>query len=326
MANLLIYPDRLIPKFSMPPAQIAGLVAEKTGTPIYDFLFDKAQTPEQRETFSHEKFDTIFLCSGGWMFCQFRDEVARLISNARRVIYIQNDYTVGFPSQFTKVLRATPESKRPEIQAWSSIPDYGERLSSMAPYEFLPRCPTYINWNALTYRQLPFRPIEQTEENLFYYGSFRKDRIGSFRLYLDPKCWDPKNPIISCTMRGAKVWDEWCPFLTKILPLMSFEELQRFSHTIYLEDMKTSQGMYASPANRFYECLSAGVAIIFDPCSTKTFEIAGFDVSDFVKFPESLPLSHTQSDEIRHEQRSRWGDRDYRQESLRELDILIKSL
>ena len=60
-------------------------------------------------------------------------------------------------------------------------------------------------------------------------------------------------------------------------PFKSLKELQEYGCTIYLED-ETSNDVYTSPANRFYEALSADLFMFVDDIAAHTLKRAGYEV------------------------------------------------
>jgi len=95
-------------------------------------------------------------------------------------------------------------------------------------------------------------------------------------------------------------------------------DLSKFAATVYIED-EHIHTHYNSPANRFYECLSAGVAMFFDESTRNTMRTAFPEEGDYL-FPvvdcaedvlEALPTYK----QIVYEQRRLFG-----QDYLIELD------
>ena len=102
---------------------------------------------------------------------------------------------------------------------------------------------------------------------------------------------------------------------------MSFEAIQRFPMTIYLEDEKTHT-QFHSLANRFYECLSLGIAMGFDEACSQTLAKAGILEEArpwLVSSPKDVARLLPQWASIRKEQRRLWA-KDYRAELL----VLLK--
>ena len=92
----------------------------------------------------------------------------------------------------------------------------------------------------------------------------------------------------------------------------SIQDLSKFAATVYIEDQHIHTH-YNSPANRFYECLSAGVAMFFDESTSNTMKTAFPGKGDYL-FPvvnsaeevlEALPtyeqIAHEQRDLFKHD-------------------------
>jgi hypothetical protein len=90
---------------------------------------------------------------------------------------------------------------------------------------------------------------------------------------------------------------------------------------LYIEDAH-SHKVYTSPANRFYEMLSAGVPMLFDRSTLGTFQQAGYDTAQFLPYAPKLDDSNrvelvqrtlANAAEVADTQQRLWA-RDYRDE------------
>jgi hypothetical protein len=141
-----------------------------------------------------------------------------------------------------------------------------------------------VNLNALTYEDQ--RSADPVALELFhmpaiYWGSWRKWRLPYFEKYSDPR--------ISFSTSGKnarKLHRLGCRynFIPKLLWGRS-SQLHFANATIYIEDPHTHSN-YAFPANRFYEAISYGVDVYFDPtCRLTADRIGG---ATFVDGPAEL--------------------------------------
>jgi hypothetical protein len=279
-------------KTSLASAGIALAISSALGTDLID-------NPQSAKAFLARNcgdYDA-FIVNGPWAFCDFRPECMELVADAKDVYWVQNDYTIEIPSPL----------RRPMVLLSTIV---GGKLRG--PLEGT----RYMNWNALTYTE-PTLPVEsQSQRGLFYYGAFRKDREGAFRNYFATDFY----PVtISCSARAAASFKQLCPAAT-IAPIMqTIRQARRFAATVYMEDV-TSHNLYCSPANRFYECLSAGIPMAFDAGTVGTMTKAGFDVSLFVvEQPSDVEVCMQKSLQMGKLQRQMWCNRDYRGEVIARL-------
>jgi hypothetical protein len=108
----------------------------------------------------------------------------------------------------------------------------------------------YLNLNRASYNLLPLKPIG---EGFVYWGSFRPGRIRYFDRYF-------RNATISASDRAHERFSEYYNYRA-IDKLNLPYDLQQFGYTIYFHDDGQPR---QSPANRFYESISAGLPIFFD--------------------------------------------------------------
>jgi hypothetical protein len=290
--NFVIHFTRTTGATTLASAGIALDVAAATGWDLIDDRQTAARALRQGW------IDRACFVNSPWAFCDFRDDAVKLAALAKRRIWAQNDYAISIPA---------PLRKAGEFVLWTTVPDQ-------------PGLVQYVNFNALTYRLQP--PLNMNSavafhrNTVFYYGAYRKDREEDFRRYFSPPTDYPM--VISCTSRAAGSFRALAPEARLMIPCRSvMSEARHYGATIYIEDA-TSHRRYCSPANRFYECLSAGIAIAFDIKTVGTMERAGFDVRRFVvedaagmaRFLRTAP-------DAGGEQRAAWATgRNYRREVL----------
>jgi len=175
----------------------------------------------------------------------------------------------------------------------------------------------YINWNKLTY-DTTSNNMGHIYDGMFYYGAYRKDREPMFKKYMDHKLYDV---IVSTSSKGESKFKKM-KGVRKTYGPISHSQISLFQWTIYMED-NANINLKHSPANRFYECLSAGVAMLFDKNAEKTFEREGMDISKYIVSNAEEALKHSCSwKEIAKEQAELYG-RDYRNELRDEIKYTL---
>lgn len=211
---------------------------------------------DSKESCSQEEYDELFVVNGPLAFCSFREEAQAVCALAKKIIWVGNDYMIKMP----------PFIKKSDPYVFAAYEDKSDNPKH-----------SIVNWNQLTYFD-DFKSGPPEYFGLAYYGAYRSGREKYFKKYLNS---DEYQVFVSASARAKpqfaslgkniKFWNG-----SNLIPALS-----RFSHTIYIEDEK-SHSLYCSPANRFYECLSSGVAILFDESTIGTFERAGIDVKPWV--------------------------------------------
>ena len=204
---------------------------------------------------SSDKHELMFVVNSPFGFCDWRREAIELVGNSDGIIWVQNDYAIKPPSQFKKNSIQIDET-------WTTCTDTLEKGNAR-----------YIDWNKLTYNE---RVAEMKTDashvipGLLYFGAFRQGRISSFEKYLNTVKYQtrvstsPKNRDKFMAMNTHRTIKYYEPF-SNIL------QLQRFQTSIYIED-DGSHGKNHSLANRFYEMLSAGLAICIDESASGIFK------------------------------------------------------
>lgn len=222
----------------------------------------------------HRDLDILILINGAYAFCKWLEALSYAIVGAKRIIWVQQDYTIITPinnGQATSPFRRAFVQRRldgkPHLDYWTTC----LRESKSTPLS------RYINWNCLSMQEI--EPLSDPLPILVYYGSFRAGRTKYFdqffrapqvavmisspskkfeQIYMDPKINHCRPPDIDLIL--------W---------------LRRFGLGLYLEDRK-SHSEYHSPPNRFYEMLSAHLPMVFQQQAGSTFLRAGYKgVEDF---------------------------------------------
>ena len=182
----------------------------------------------------------------------------------------------------------------------------------------------YTNLNAMSWAPLPI--IKPTITGLIYYGMFRENRREYFETYLGLGALDLYDVSVSGSHRAMKKFFD-VNFALDDYPrsknIVSF--LQQFEFSVYLEDV-FSHLTYCSPANRFYECASAGIPLFFDKSCLKTFDIAGINIGDYaVSSPEQIISKLHDNTNIAKEQRKLWA-KDYKKEATEEFKAALRGI
>lgn len=273
--------------------RIALFIAAKQKCPIFDSI----------KTIRLDKYDRIWIVNGVWLYCNYREALLRFLQKnmESEIIWIGNDYTIAVPSQIKKVVN---------------------KIKVIAAYESIKPDHYYLNWNQLTF-EAGHKWSPPRYDGLMYYGAYRKDREKYFDTYFK------NNEILTVTIhpssKGAsKKFATRYPNAMVLGDLNVMLEAGRYESTIYMEDQST-HSIYCSPANRFYECLSAGLYQVFDINSVATLQKAGIDVSPWVVANQN-DIKNTRSKLLRQLQFELYQRLNSREELLSQFERLIKAL
>ena len=290
MNGIIINPNSL--NSVIASSRIALFLGKKFGIPVVG--------RSNYEEVKAKKFDWAFLMNSG--FGSTRDEkfgmwIAGVVKNSNHQIFVANDYKLLPPCGYTRFI--TPK----RYTYWSTVPEWNGSLCKKL---------IYVNWNKLSYAPIPAQK-DYIFDKCVYWGAYRKHRIDYFAKYLNNSF-----TTISTSSRARKGFEETCP-KAKIVENYQglLKQIQKYACTLYLEDYTRK---YCSPANRFYEAISAGVPMFFMSESYVHMKEAGYDVKKYIvdsmedikkKFPTDLS-------EVRKEQ-SVWR-RNYISELDKEID------
>jgi hypothetical protein len=280
--------------------RIARYVSRELGVPIVT-----------DDTVADGATDLLIIVNGAYAFCKSLAALGAAIEKARRVVWIQNDYTIIPPkkdvtaeSPFRKAFRNRYARKQPDTDFWTTCADW-EKLTPGS---------LYVNWNALAFddeydEKFVKRRRREAGDDLFYYGSWRCDGgRGGRKTYFDRYFASPGVPLTIST--PAKQFEKYAS--AKVTPRITecfYEEVGSHGAGLYLED-RMSHERYHSPANRFYEMLSAGLPILFQPECGTTMRKAGYDPEGFYcASTRGLPPLLKQREEIGAEQRRLWAQK-----------------
>lgn len=283
--------------------RIARFISEHFGIPIYT-----------DERVAEQNLDLLIIVNGAYGFSKHLASLAEIVLRAKRVVWVQNDFTIVPPkndsngvSPFRAAFRDREKIRGlPHMDFWTTCEDW---------QSFTPNS-RYVNWNALTFDE-NYSPKVITKRrqtavnNLLYYGSYRAGGGKSSReRYFDRYFADPK---VSTTISSpAKQFKE--KYLSPKIQHMGAINLDFFNMLgtaglgLYIED-RMSHEKFHSPANRFYEMLSAGLPMVFQPEAQSMMRRAGYDVEPYVAHSAlSLPKLMAKREEIGQQQRRDWID------------------
>lgn len=282
---------------------------------IARFIADTLELPLCWDmTIADEPLDVLIIVNGAYAFSgnELLGALGRAIEAAGRVVWIQNDYTIIPPkdvgyaeSPFRKAFRNRAALCKCPVDYWTTIENMS-RAGSIAPsgHKIGTRS-AYVNWNALTFNSAgPMATLERSMSDwMVYYGSFRKGREPYFDRYFEVP---HVKTVISSPSR--KFEDKYSH--EYILHDDRFDDVHtalcQFGLGLYLEDKKSHKEFH-SPANRFYEMLSAGVAIIFQPEAIPMFTKAGFFIDNYcVRTGADIPPWMERRDAVGYEQQHKW--------------------
>lgn len=300
--------------------RIATFISRKMDIRIYDYR-------DVEELLVGPQLDLLIIVNGAFGFCRCLAELSLLVLVSKRIVWVQNDYTIEPPkigsngvSPFRAAFRERHEKGLPHMDFWTTCEDF----SKFTPASL------YVNWNALTFDEdydpmkISVRRINASRhDNLLYYGSFRSDgamgkegyRVGKKgrEKYFDRYF---KAPVVDTVIStpAKQFQDKYAPMTDKITFVDAFKEyfyneIGSYGMGLYLED-RMSHERFHSPANRFYEMLSAGLPMVFQPEAEGMMARAGYKTADFLAYSAKSVAGHMERrEEIGKIQRQMWiGD------------------
>jgi hypothetical protein len=257
---------------AVPSSMVAQRMSQVLKIPHY---YDPADMPAVKV------WDVLFLINGSVGFSTHLETLAPMILKARRVVWVQTDYTNAIPlsngnaqSPFRRAFVERVEKGRPEMDVWTSVFCNQERTPLSA----------LINWNLVAAppaaAMLPPKPAKAL--TLHYYGYFRPERIRSFDKYFVNV---PGVEVRVNTPSEAKYKTRY-PHITvdPTMPMHTADGpaiLNAQAFGIYLTDKETPKSA-AFPYQRFYEVISSGTALLFEPEACIPAKTMGFDASPYV--------------------------------------------
>ena len=251
----------------------------------------------------HRDLDVLIIINGAYSFSKALEPLSHAIYGAKTVVWLQQDYSIVPPinngqaeSPFRRAFVRRKEDGKSDTVYWSTCEKWASRRDSH-----------YVNWNQLTFddaydeRVIANRRRMATDV-LFYYGSFRKDRASLFDRYLAA-------PFVRTVVSSpVEKFKEAYPSIVTTGPVIGdfFGVLGSYGLGLYVEDRKSSRE-YHSPANRFYEMLSAGLPMVFQPECGTMLRKAGFNPEPYyVHKASDIKKMMARREEIGALQRQEW--------------------
>jgi hypothetical protein len=300
---------------------------------IARFLSEKMDIPiVADEHISDQRLDLLIIVNGAYGFCKYLEQLGDAVVRAKRIVWVQNDYTIIPPkiesqgiSPFRAAFRQRHEAGKPHMDFWTTCEDWAR---------FTPES-LYVNWNALTFdeeydQKVIAKRRRNKNEDLLYYGSFRGGGGKSSReKYFDRYFIDPK--VRTVISSPAKQFREKYPSAVHVDIIKNnfFQTLGEFGLGLYIED-RMSHERFHSPANRFYEMLSAGLPMVFQPEAESMMARAGYKIGDYVAHSaRAIKGQMDIREEIGRRQREEWigtnGHRKFRRKLHEQLDAAIQT-
>jgi hypothetical protein len=282
--------------------------------------------------------ETLIIVGGAFGFAgsDILEHLALAIGQARDVIWVQNDYTVippkddsGAVSPFRAAFRERYQrTGQPSVSFWTTCEFMAKPGLSSSGHRCGARS-AYVNWNALAMDDREVVPWAERsrKDSMIYYGSYRvgasPGAAASREKYFDRYFTEPamKSVISSPSDKFGERYDK-VHHEPKQLDLGAY--LRDFGLGLYIEDKK-SHDEFHSPANRFYEMLSAGLPMVFQPEARKMLMRAGYDIDDYLAW-NSLEVAEfgRKAQEVGLSQHGRWYERAWME--CRSLESRLKEL
>lgn len=289
-----------------PPTKDGSLANARTAQFVADALcLPLICGPEIEE---QQNLDVLFMVAGVFMYCRVLPQVAAAIRTAKRIVWIQNDYTIQPPlsdgkaeSPFRLAFRERAWKNLPPTDFWTTM----RRAANRTPFS------AYLNWNCMAYEGISDEQFTANRAAMyptfFYYGADRAGRQTYFDRYFRGQA---APLVISSFSRSMGRYDEDATVISAFPRSSFFEGLATYSAGLYLEDKK-SHAEFTSPATRFYEMLSVGMAMFFQPEAVPMLDEAGFAVGPYVVAPDGLVEALQRATEVAIEQRALWAGTPY---------------
>lgn len=306
--NLVVHMTECKPNSTIASAKVAKFIVETLVESRFNLVDTKAKA--HSSVITGCEVDNLIIVNGPMAFCDFLPELAELVRLAKRVFWVQQDYTINPPSR-----KSEAESPFRKVFAEKDLrPHFWTTVSSNVQTIW----DQYINWNKLTYDPQPL-PLLSDERILFYYGAFREKRVEDFKKWFDCTAYQT---VISTTPIRGKKFSALCNGVKIVPPFNDLGHLPLCRATLYIEDAPSHKSFH-SPANRFYEMISAGIPMFFANNTLNTLENAGLTPATawIVSNKEELVARLNDSKfvcQMQLEQRIRWHY-DYKAQLKQEL-------
>lgn len=293
--NAIINFQKLSAKSIQASNRIARFLAERYGFFVVD----------NKSACSPRRYDTIIIVNGCGLYCDFLPELVNLCKANSRFIWVGNDYAIKIPSQ----IQFITEREFYLVSAYDNFQKVKHYFS--------------LDWNRLSF--VPNKvALEKRFTGLAYYGAYRLDREPDFKKYLGTNKYTCYISTSRLAESKFKVINPKAVFFS--MPNNLLSTFGQFSDTVYIEDRK-SHDLYCSPANRFYEYLSAGVMTHFDASCEGTFQKAGIDISDYiVTGPDDIVKRMGDVKLFQKQRRELYLKKNYFDELISDTDAVFKAI
>lgn len=317
--NILYYDGPLNYQFSVKMFQFLA------DTLNFDYVLgNKDVTPEMIDLVATPGAVDCFMLvnsSPAFMKQHCREFVAMGCHNSKHPIFAQNDYTILPPSQCKSFSLKEYCDCRGEcnqvygFDLWTTCPDHNFNLK---PDQQM----FYVDWNKLAQNCeiCSLDPCGNTNTSLLYYGSFRNNRRDKFAKFLNSLEYEVdiyainKNQIKKFS---ELLGDAGINYYEKITP----EIMRSYRASMMMQDDRSTRNYHSMPT-RFYECLNAGVGMIFDPDFKFTLDRAGITGYEPYIAQSEEHIAELLTRPLGKEQRELWL-RDYRKDVLEQLKIAV---
>lgn len=284
--------------------------------PDYDKLLELAKTPNGIDNF------VMINCSPAFMIPEIRRFIGYANYNATHSIFVQNDYSIKPPSQCKSVPLSDYLDYKAESKAfygfdlWTTCPEGKSALHDFQIYE-------YVDWNKIVYEGKPdIIDHANRKDSLLYFGSYRNNREEKYKYYLDSIEYpvDIYSPTTVQLNKFRKLLGDNIEYGLK----MNFDVFKEYRASIIMQDKRSTNNYHSLPT-RFYECLNAGIAMIFDPDCKMTLDTAGikdyeeYMTNDHARIADIL----ANSENVAKEQAIKWN-RDYKSELYAQLNTALR--
>lgn len=238
-----------------------------------------------------DNIDVMWYIQGVASFCGYVHLLKDLTRRSKFLVSCKNDHNhASIPTQLNQVTR--DEGLGIPVVLISTLEADSNGLQKNTHIDF--DRSMFLNWNQLTYNEL--EPVPYEEDALFYHGAFRDDRKLKFQRFFDTSKF---RVVVSSTSGPAQrkflEVDPNIEMIPKSLDLM--KDLRRYKASLYIQD-KRNDTKYGCPANRFYECVSAGVPMLFEERSRMTLEKAEIKFEENYFVADSSDIVKKLSDEV----------------------------
>lgn len=266
------------------------------------------------------RLDLLIIINGPMLYAMTGSSApifSRYALRTPHLVWVQNDYTIYAPadkdhSKATVGFRHDFARRREPLHYWTTCEKQVNRTEGSS----------YVNWNSLTYepRGLPTEREVLCPRQALYYGAYRHARIPYFDRYF--RGLTRKELMISSVSKHFKERYPHAEIMANMPRAAFHSTLQHYGCGLYLEDRRSHKEFH-SPANRFYEMLSVGLPILFQPEAQHMMERAGYDVSSYA-VEDAVGLRKELSKPQLLRAMGRKQAKDWRRDYRRELDAQVQ--